>query len=241
MARRTQCTKMPQLYQNAFRAGSSQIRQPKRHDSDDWLPSDLSVRAAVVALSSCSRALGRRNANQSCFMVGQPIIGRMGFAGGQLIKKSGVRIVRRIRTLSWVLSSFFYQSHDVMPFERGIAVSGGCFHANHFYCLAGSRRAKNLNHRLSRLVGIADPHGRTPSPELDLTFAGMNISHNRRSINGKLNPGKTGRRPLLVRPPSGLIDAATTEARSSRGNFLSPLSVSPMRPADLRRPKCASS
>jgi hypothetical protein len=24
----------------------------------------------------------------------------------------------------------------MVPFERGIAVSGACLHANHFYCLA---------------------------------------------------------------------------------------------------------
>jgi len=65
----------------AFRAGSSQSHHLKRHDFVDRLPSDLPFWAAVVALSNCSRAVGLRNANQNCLVVGQSLIGRLDAKG----------------------------------------------------------------------------------------------------------------------------------------------------------------
>jgi len=60
-------------FQYAFRPGSSAFYHSKCHDSVDRLPSYLSFRVALVALPNCRRALGRRDANQNCFVVCQSV------------------------------------------------------------------------------------------------------------------------------------------------------------------------
>jgi hypothetical protein len=66
-------------------------------------------------------------------------------------------------------------------------------------CLAGGSGAKNLNHGLSRSLRILVPRGDMLSRELEMTFAGINIRHDRRSTNEQPNTKRPeGRRRQFV-------------------------------------------